>query len=271
MTKREDGAYVLGTHDEEHYRLGLQHQVWAEEAQMGWASAGFGAGDHLLDLGCGPGFCTKELAFIAGPSGKVTGVDLSQKYINHLKQVSDLHKLNIEGLVADFIEMQLEANSLDGAYCRWALAWHNEPKAVLQKVKTALKPGAKMVAQEYIQWFTTETIPAKPELAHCIAACMKSLQDPPGDINVGRDLVKIFSELDMKVTSVRLMPKIGRPKSLAWTWQKTFYEVYFRELVKNGYLTESERVAGMEAFSVLESDPNTLVIGPTMVEVIAEK
>ena len=61
----ESKAYILGTDSEELFRLGVQHQVWAEEAQKGWRLANFSAGQTLLDLGCGPGYCTKELAFIS--------------------------------------------------------------------------------------------------------------------------------------------------------------------------------------------------------------
>lgn len=271
MPEREEGAYILGTHAAEHYRLGLQHQVWAEEAQRGWHTAGFTAGDHLLDLGCGPGFCTKELAFIAGPSGKVTGVDLSPRYIEHLNNLASLHNLNIEGIASDFADMELGSNVLDGMYCRWALAWLNDPKSVLAKVKTALKPGAKMVIHEYFQWNTHQTVPSMPHLAKGIAACLKSFKAPPGDIDVGRFLPEIFEALEMKVLSIRLMPKMARPHDFTWNWPKSFYEVYFLELVKMGYLSDEECQAALADLKELETKPNALLCCPMMVEVIAEK
>ncbi len=267
----EEGAYILGTDTAEHYRLGLQHQVWAEEAQKGWQLAGFTAGQHLLDLGSGPGFCTKELAFIAGPRGKVTAVDLSQQYIEHLKQLTRLHNLNIEAIASDFAEMQLTPNSLDGMYCRWALAWLDNPKSILQKVKSALKPGGKMVMQEYFQWNTHQTVPSMPSLAKGIAACLKSFKDPPGDIDVGRFLPAIVNELNMTVLNVRLMPKIARPKDFAWNWPKSFYEVYFPKLVEMQYLSETDMTKGLKELNALEQNPNALLFCPLMVEVIAQK
>lgn len=271
MSDREEGAYILGTDAAEHYRLGLQHQVWAEEAQRGWRSAGFTAGQQLLDLGCGPGFCTKELAFIAGPAGRVTGVDLSQKYIQHVEQLAQLHDLNIEAICSDFADMQLTPNSFDGMYCRWALAWLDDPKSTLQKVKTALKTGGKMVMHEYFQWSTHQTVPSLPGLAKGIAACLKSFKAPPGDIDVGRMLPEMLTELGLKVTSVRLMPKIARPHDFAWNWPRSFYEVYFPKLVELNYLTEPECETALADLKTVSANPNALLCCPMMVEVIAEK
>ncbi|MFL6127354.1 methyltransferase domain-containing protein [Actinophytocola sp.] len=38
-------------------------------------------GKHVLDVGCGPGDDTRELARLAGPSGRVVGVDLSESML----------------------------------------------------------------------------------------------------------------------------------------------------------------------------------------------
>ena len=44
----ENNAYILGTAPDELFRLGVQHQVWASEAQRGWENAGFTAGNTLV-------------------------------------------------------------------------------------------------------------------------------------------------------------------------------------------------------------------------------
>ncbi len=87
----ETNAYILGTDHQEFHRLGVQHQVWASEAQRGWSLANFNEGQTLLDLGSGPGFCAKELAYITGTSGKVIAVDKSPAFIEHVKS-EVLHK-----------------------------------------------------------------------------------------------------------------------------------------------------------------------------------
>ncbi len=267
----ESNAYILGTYDDELYRLGLQHQVWASEAQRGWRTAGFTAGMHLLDLGCGPGFCTKELGFIAGPTGSVTGVDRSAHYIHYLEEVSRLHGLNIDGLLADFDQMELEANHYDGMYCRWAMAWIDNPQEILTKVYRALKPGGKMVLHEYYDWSTHQTEPVMPHLSQAIAACLKSFKTPPGDIDIGRHLPTLLSDIGMKVSSKRLMSKIATPQSIEWHWPKSFYLTYFPRLVEMGYLDQETMDGTLRDLDQLEQSDNSTLFCPILIEVIAEK
>jgi hypothetical protein len=45
--------YVLGTHDEEIARLGLQHRVWRPVVLECWQKAGITVGSRELDVGAG--------------------------------------------------------------------------------------------------------------------------------------------------------------------------------------------------------------------------
>lgn len=263
--------YILGTDAQELHRLGVQHQIWASEAQKGWESAGFSAGHTILDLGCGPGFCSKELAYIVGESGKVLGVDLDEGYIQHLTQVADLYHLNIDGICSDFNDLQLQKNSLDGMYSRWALAWIPNPKEILQKAYNALKSGGKMVLHEYYDWRTHQTEPQLPGLNKAIAACLKSFKEQKGEIDVGRELPTMLAEIGMKITSIRLMPKLATPENIVWQWPKTFYYSYFPRLVQMGILTEAEAKQAFEDHKTLEKNKNSTLFCPMMLEVIAEK
>ncbi|NHF60856.1 methyltransferase domain-containing protein [Flavobacteriaceae bacterium TP-CH-4] len=267
----EDRPYILGTDQEELYRLGLQHQVWAEEAQRGWRAAGFRAGQILLDLGCGPGYCTKELAFIAGKEGKVIGVDKSKAYIDYVQRLAQLYDLNIEAIASDFDAMQLPPESLDGLYCRWALAWIPNPEEILQKVYRALKPGGKMVIQEYYDWSLLQTEPKKEALTKAIARALKSFKDTEYEIDIGRYLPGMLEALGMRVRSVRPMVKLPTPNSSEWLWPKTFFQSYFPRLIPQGYLNEEEVAHALADLEALEQTSGASMATCLMVEVIAEK
>lgn len=269
--KKEAEAYILGADAQELHRLGIQHQIWAEEAQRGWANAGFRAGQTILDLGSGPGFCTKELSYIAGAEGKVIGIDRSERFINHLQQLSELQHLNIEAICSDFDDMELEPNSLDGMYCRWALAWLPNPEEILQKVYKALKPGGKMVIHEYYDWSTHQTQPYMEDLSVAIAAALKSFKDSDGEIDIGRQLPTMLSGFGMKIDGIRLMAKLGIPDNLTWQWPKTFYYSYFPRLAEMGYLNNTQVEAALADMETLEKTPGATLCCPLMVEVIAQK
>lgn len=267
----ESKAYILGTDAEELFRLGVQHQVWAEEAQHGWRLANFRAGQTLLDLGCGPGYCTTELAFLAGLKGKVIGIDKSEAFIEFLKQAAYKYNLNIEAIACDFDQMNLEPESLDGVYCRWALAWIPNPEEILAKVYKALKPGGKMVIQEYYDWSTLQTEPRKEYLAKAIAMSLKSFKDSDAEVDIGRHLPILLGDMGMKITGFRPMSKIATTTNGIWQWPKTFFESYFPRLIPQNYLTADEVQKALVEMEELEQVNGASICTCLMAEVIAEK
>src|SRR5215470_3287294 len=77
-----DRDYVLGTHDEELARLGLQHRVWRPVVLECWQRAGITVGKRVLDVGAGPGYATVDLADIVGAKGEVVALERSQNFIH---------------------------------------------------------------------------------------------------------------------------------------------------------------------------------------------
>ena len=82
MSATLDREYLLGTHDQELERLGLQHRVWRPTVLNCWKTAGISRGSRVLDVGAGPGFATVDLAEIVGPTGEVTAIERSARYVH---------------------------------------------------------------------------------------------------------------------------------------------------------------------------------------------
>src|SRR5437867_13080004 len=78
--------YVLGTHDEELARLGLQHRVWRPVVLDCWQRAGITVGKRVLDVGAGPGYATVDLAEIVGPPGEVVALERSNKFVRAINE-----------------------------------------------------------------------------------------------------------------------------------------------------------------------------------------
>ena len=266
----EQNAYILGTEKEERDRLGLQAQVWAEEAQKGWRLADFNYGQTLLDLGCGPGFCTRELAYLVGQKGKVIGVDRSETYIQFLQEIAKRENLSIETQCCDFKDMNLKENSLDGAYCRWALAWLKNPEETIDKVYSALKPGGAFVIHEYHDWRSFTTVPHMEELDQCIEAAFKSFSST-GEINVGKNVPGILYDAGFEVMSVRPMSKIATSESLSWNWPATFLPIYLPKVAERGLIDMKLVEIGLQQLEELSDSDGALIICPSMIEIIGVK
>ena len=252
-------------------RLGLQHQVWASEAQQGWKSAGFTSGMTLLDLGSGPGFCTREMAKIVGDDGLVVAIDRSEKYIQYLEEINKTQQLNIRTIASDFDDMKLNDESLDGMYCRWALAWIANPDVIMSKVHKALKPGGKVVIHEYYNWMTHQINPEDPFVKKAISGCYKSFQDADGDIDVGRHLPSILADIGFEIEVTRPMAKMARPHDFEWQWPRSFYNTYWPKIKEMGYLTEEEMRTAYQRLGEIEKKKSATLLCPSLVEIIARK
>jgi 16S rRNA C967 or C1407 C5-methylase (RsmB/RsmF family) len=99
------GDYVLGTHDGEIARLGLQQRVWRESMLAAWRRAGVGAGWRVVDVGAGPGYATWDLAELVGASGEVLAVERSERFISVIEGESRRRGLaQVRALKADLME-----------------------------------------------------------------------------------------------------------------------------------------------------------------------
>ena len=122
--------YVLGTHDDELARLGVQHRIWRDRMLHLCRHAGFGPGSRLVDLGCGPGFATIDLADLVGVTGSVIAVDQSLRFLAALRAAAAERGLrNIETREANLESWELPASNVDGIWCRWVAAFVSSPEA----------------------------------------------------------------------------------------------------------------------------------------------
>ena len=155
-----DRDYVLGTHDAEIERLGLQHRVWRPRALAAWQRAGIAAGQTVIDLGAGPGYAALDLAEIVGSRGRVIAVERSRRFLDALESMARGRGLaNITTVAADAVDAPFGEAVADASWCRWVLSFVREPKAVVAHLARALKPGGVAVFQEYLDYSSWRLAP----------------------------------------------------------------------------------------------------------------
>ena len=111
----------------------------------------------VLDIGCGPGMQTLELARLAG--GTVTGVDNHAPYLEELRRRADLAGLSgkIETVRADMTALPFPEESFDLVWSEGALYIMGFEKA-LSEMRRFLKPGGCLAASELV-WLTASPSP----------------------------------------------------------------------------------------------------------------
>lgn len=96
-------------------------------------------GERVLDLGCGTGHLTQQ---IAEQGGLVAGIDSSAEMIAQARQ--NYPKLRFELVDATKYRTQ---ESFDAVFSNAALHWIRPPDAVAASIAAALKPGGRFVAE----------------------------------------------------------------------------------------------------------------------------
>ena len=268
----EETAYILGTEQEELQRLGFQHRVWAKATFALWERAGFSRSQRLLDVGCGPGFATIDLASIVGSEGAVLGVDKSERYIEYLCRQAKLGSFqNIEAYLTSFDNLNLPDGSLDGAYCRWVLCWVENPEDLIKRVTAALRPGAPFVVLDYFNWGMVSLVPDNRAFNPVKGASLEIWRNAGSDINIGSRLPKMFQKHGLQVESIEPLAHIARPGSMMWEWMSSFFQIWVPKLVKEGLLSLEEQQEFESSWEHHRADSVAFCVAPTMVEIIGRK
>ncbi|WP_338828015.1 class I SAM-dependent methyltransferase [Neomoorella thermoacetica] len=100
------------------------------------------AGEHILDVGCGTGNFSLELA---RRGVKVTGIDISDPMLAKARKKAADAGLAIEFLHADAMNLPFGDNTFDKIVSVTALEFAPDLKAVLEESYRVLKPVGRMV------------------------------------------------------------------------------------------------------------------------------
>lgn len=262
--------YVLGTHDEEIARLGLQHRAWRERAIAAWTAAGIGPGHTVLDVGCGPGYASLDLAERVGPAGRVVAVDNSERFLAALDTMRRQRGIdNITTYRADLDSGEFPEVMADFAWHRWVLSFVRNPRNVLSRVAAALRPEGALVLHEYFDYSSWRAEPRCPELDEFVDAVMTSWRDSGGEPNIALSLPRWLEEFGFELARVRPLVDIARVDHMTWAWLRSFVEVGRRRLVELGYLSAGRAESIWRAFTLLEATPGAFMITPGVLEIVA--
>ena len=264
--------YVLGTHDEEIARLGTQHQVWRPYMLDAWTRAGLTRGSKMVDFGAGPGYATCDAAEIVGRQGHVTAVERSPAFLNYARQ--QIQRRDISWVTlhsADLIADDLALTGFDLAWCRWVASFVSAPATLLQRISDSLRTGGRAVFHEYQDYSTWRVIPTSERLDSFVRGVMSSWRASGGEPNIAGPLISMMGKVGMQVIELRPLIFSVRPANFAWAWPASFIVSNSHRLVELGQMTREDAGALQTEWLALEQNPDTVMITPLVLEIIAVK
>jgi len=266
--------YILGVDEVERRRLGFQHRLWSPQAQAIWADAGFAPGQTILDIGCGPGFATLDLAELLGPASRIMAVDAAPAYLESLRMDAAARGVDrqIETIESDAQSLDLAENSIDHAYARWVLCFLERPEAVIDAVAKALRPGGSFAIQDYYNYLAVAVFPRHSAIDRIFQATDAAWRTRGGDPDVASRLPGLLRERGFEIRLIRPLVRTGTPRDTLWRWPSTFFrESFLPRLLEGGHITDQEKSDFEKAWNERAADPDTLLTTPPMLDIVGVK
>jgi len=98
-------------------------------------------GEHVLDIGVGPGFLATEMAEEVGPGGRVCGIDASESMLALARR----RGAAVELAVGDVLELPYPDASFDAAVATQVYEYVPDMPAALAEARRVLRPGGRLL------------------------------------------------------------------------------------------------------------------------------
>jgi SAM-dependent methyltransferase len=103
-------------------------------------------GDRVLDIGCGFGDTTQQLAALVGAEGEAVGVDVAEPFIEaSIREAKEASVDNVEFFAADVQVVDLRG-PYDHVFSRMGVMFFANPVQALRNIRESLRPGGRFVA-----------------------------------------------------------------------------------------------------------------------------
>jgi SAM-dependent methyltransferase len=144
------------------------------------------AGDRALDLGCGFGDTTQQIAALVGPEGSALGVDASPRFIEAATaEAAGVANARFE--VAD-VETTAFEGPFDYVFSRFGVMFFANPVAALRNVRAGMRPGARLVVVVWRAKVENDWVYRAQEIVERFVTKPEQYDDPtcgPGPFSMG--------------------------------------------------------------------------------------
>ncbi|CAM5354346.1 hypothetical protein GCM10010329_40200 [Streptomyces spiroverticillatus] len=142
---KETAVYTHG-----HHESVLRSHTWRTAANSAaYLIPHLHPGLCVLDVGCGPGTITADLAALVGPEGHVTGVDAASAILDQARATAAERGLtNTDFAPADVHALDFPDDSFDVVHAHQVLQHVGDPVTALREMRRVCRPGGIVAARD---------------------------------------------------------------------------------------------------------------------------
>jgi SAM-dependent methyltransferase len=146
------------------------------------------SGDTLLDIGCGPGTLTADLAMLVTP-GRVTALETTTAALDLARAEVGRRGLDtVDFAVGDVHALDFADDSFDVVHAHQVLQHVGDPVAALREMRRVTRPGG-LIAVRDSDYAAFAWFPQLPELDEWLDVYRRVARDNGGEPDAGRRLL----------------------------------------------------------------------------------
>jgi ubiquinone/menaquinone biosynthesis C-methylase UbiE len=214
-------------------KLDLQALETAEERIPLYLEVGLKDADLVLDVGCGSGFVTRDIAHLT--KGKVLGIDGSPSLIKVAKKVLKEYS-NTELIIGNGQILPFRDNTFNIVTCNLMLMWADNPQKVVSEMARVTKIKGRVLASLEPDYGGKIHWPENKKVDKIFSG--EAIRRKGGDPHIGRKLRDLF-------ISAGLETKVGIGNSRIWSCDedKNYYlhsRDFYIKVLREAGLSEEE-------------------------------
>lgn len=260
----DDGHYAIRGGIEGRRRLKVLARVLRPSTVALFDRLGIGEGLTCLDVGCGGGDVTLELARRVGPAGKVVGADLDPVKLDLARREADEQDLrNVEFQAID-IRAQDAGSGFDVVYARFLLTHLDDPSGAVDALCRQSRPGGLVVVEDtdFSGHFTHPDSPASRRYHELYC---KVVRNRGGDPDIGPRLPILLADGGLEAVDLAVVQPMGTHGDVKLMNPLTMENIA-DAVLRDGLASREEIDAIVRELYAFAADPRTVAGLPRIVQ-----
>jgi ubiquinone/menaquinone biosynthesis C-methylase UbiE len=257
------GNYPIEHRAGEIARLHIQSKAMAPDSVAMLERFGPMQGWTCLDIGCGPGGITDLLSARVGPAGRVIGLDMDAKFLEHARRNAPT---NVEFRLGDAYGSDLPTGTFDLVHMRFVASTAGNPGRLLKEAIRLARQGGLIALQEP-DGSTLSCYPPHPAWDRLQSAFMAAFKGVGADLELARKLYFLVQQAGLRDVQYRTALLGVRSIDPMIDYLPSMVESLRASILKLGLLSESDLAAALNECRQHLAKPGTAFTMYTLAQV----